>query len=171
MIMLLVMMLLGLAILRSTVLEERMSANMYDRSIAFESAELALREAEDKVGAAVRAGSTVGTDCSAPGARCPAVPASVYTAGTVCSGASISGCWVDVAADLKAPKAGAPQYYVEYMGRRETSDDYGGVEAGYESGSASQKTAAFYRVTARSHNPAAASGRAVVVLQTTLMSY
>lgn len=43
---LLVMTLLGLAVLRSTLMEERMSANMYDRSLAFQATEGALREAE-----------------------------------------------------------------------------------------------------------------------------
>lgn len=43
---LLVMTLLGLAVLRGTLLEERMSANMYDRSLAFQVAEGALRDAE-----------------------------------------------------------------------------------------------------------------------------
>lgn len=45
-ILLLVMTLLGLASLRGTLLEERMSANLYDRSLAFQAAESALREAE-----------------------------------------------------------------------------------------------------------------------------
>ena len=45
-ILLLIMTLLGLAVLRSTLLEERMSANLYDRSLGFQSAEAVLREAE-----------------------------------------------------------------------------------------------------------------------------
>ena len=43
---LLIMTLLGLASLRSGLLEERMSGNLYDRSVSFQSAEAALREAE-----------------------------------------------------------------------------------------------------------------------------
>ena len=45
-VLLLVMTLLGLASLRNTVLEERMTANLLDRSIGFQSAESALRDAE-----------------------------------------------------------------------------------------------------------------------------
>lgn len=45
-ILLLVMTLLGLASLRGTLMEERMSASVYDRSISFQAAEAALREAE-----------------------------------------------------------------------------------------------------------------------------
>ena len=48
-ILLLVMTLLGLASLRGTLMEERMSANMYDRSIGFQAAEAALREAETRL--------------------------------------------------------------------------------------------------------------------------
>ncbi len=45
-ILLIVMTLLGLAAMRGTVLEERMSANLLDRSLAFQAAEAALREGE-----------------------------------------------------------------------------------------------------------------------------
>lgn len=45
-ILLLVMTLLALAGIRGTVLEERMAANQYDRSLAFQAAEAALREGE-----------------------------------------------------------------------------------------------------------------------------
>lgn len=45
-ILLLVMTLLGLASLRGSIMEERMSAGLYDRGLAFQAAEAALREAE-----------------------------------------------------------------------------------------------------------------------------
>ena len=45
-ILLLVMTLLGLASLRGSLMEERMSAGLYDRSIGFQATEAALREAE-----------------------------------------------------------------------------------------------------------------------------
>lgn len=45
-VLLLVMTLLGVAVLRTTLLEERMTANLYDRSLSFQSAESALREGE-----------------------------------------------------------------------------------------------------------------------------
>lgn len=46
-ILLLVMALLGIASLSGTLLEERMSTAQYDRSLAFQAAEAALREAEE----------------------------------------------------------------------------------------------------------------------------
>lgn len=45
-ILLLVMTLLGLAAMRGTLMEERMSANQYDRSLSFQAVEAALREGE-----------------------------------------------------------------------------------------------------------------------------
>lgn len=45
-ILLLLMTLLGLATLRSTTMEERMTANLYDRSLGFQAVESALRQGE-----------------------------------------------------------------------------------------------------------------------------
>ncbi len=45
-VLLLIVTLLGLASLRGTLMEERMSANLLDRSIGFQTAEAALREGE-----------------------------------------------------------------------------------------------------------------------------
>lgn len=50
-ILLLVMTLLGLASLRGSLMEERMSAGLYDRSLAFQASEAALREAETLIAA------------------------------------------------------------------------------------------------------------------------
>ena len=52
MILLLVMSVLGIAILRSSAMQERMSANLRDRSLAFQAAEAALRHVQDNVLAA-----------------------------------------------------------------------------------------------------------------------
>ncbi|MCI1730704.1 MAG: pilus assembly protein [Chiayiivirga sp.] len=62
MLLLLVMTLLGLASLRTTQMEERMSGNLLDRSLAFQAAEAALREAE--IAAAARP-APAGTGCVA----------------------------------------------------------------------------------------------------------
>ncbi len=52
-ILLLIMTLLGLAALRSTTLQEHMSANMIDRTAQFQAAESALRQAEAQLTAGV----------------------------------------------------------------------------------------------------------------------
>src|SRR5690606_40260651 len=127
-ILLLVMTLLGLAVLRGTLLEERMSANMYDRSLAFQQAESALREAEEKVRNAVLAngnGWVIGVKCGADpsnggaggidATKCGAMPANIYGGGTVCAGASLTGdCWFNATDQLGTDNnsAGTPQYYV-----------------------------------------------------------
>lgn len=172
MIMLLVMLLLGVAILRGTMLEQRMSANLYDRSIAFESAERALREAELAVNAAVKGGTVIGRDCSTPGKVCAPLPADTYVGGASTCGAPAS-CWTAASqGDAKVPSAGRPQYYVDFMGRRTSADDFGTANGNpYEPGSAPLINAAYYRVTARSHDPSQARDRAVVVLQSTMVSF
>ena len=55
---LLVLSLLGISGMQNTVLEERMAGNMYDRNLAFQAAEAALRAGE----LAVLAGTTVSYD-------------------------------------------------------------------------------------------------------------
>lgn len=87
---LLVMTLLGLAVLRSTLLEERMSANMYDRSLAFQVAEGALRDAEKVIQTAAAAGQIAGYTCPT-GTVCNALPANTYTGNASgCSGGAQS---------------------------------------------------------------------------------
>ena len=182
-ILLLVMTILGLAVMRGTLLEERMSANMYDRSLAFQQAESALREAEAAVRASVLAsgkgwviGVRCGDDAANPGtitASLCSVPANVYTAGTTCTAAATKGtdCWFNAADRLGTTNnsAGAPQYYIQYMRLRDSADDLGlGASAGsiqYGGGGGGVIQEAMYRVFARSHAPAGNADRSVVVLQ------
>ena len=108
-VLLLLMTLLGLASLRGTVMEERMTASLYDRSLAFQSAEAALREGE------------------ALAATRPAAPSSGCTSG-VCSrpgGLTEIDRWMNAAFNGwrnstvnfgSAPTSGIPQFFVEPMG-------------------------------------------------------
>lgn len=187
-ILLLVMTLLGLAVLRGTLLEERMSANMYDRSLAFQQAESALREAEDKVRATVLAngnGWVIGVKCGNDPAhggladiddsKCGGMPASTFSGGAIC--ADLTGdCWFNATDQLGAGNnsAGAPQYYVQYLGLRDSHDELGlGSSAGsvqYGGGGGGVVQEAMYRIFARSHDPANNSERAVVVLQANVVA-
>lgn len=181
-ILLVVMTILGLAVMRTTLLEERMSANMYDRSLAFQQAESALREAEAAVRTAVQddgkgwvIGVRCGDDPANPGtitdANC-AVPASAYTGGATCAANAAKGgnCWFSATDRLGTANnsAGAPQYYIQYMGLRDSADELGlGASAGstqYGGSGGGVVQESMYRVFARSHDPSA-GGRAVVVLQ------
>lgn len=161
-IMLLVVTLLGLAVVRGVVMRERMSSNLYDRSLAFQSAESALREAETKIRAAVLAGTSIGVDCSDSTKDCPVPPASTYTGGG-------SG-WIDGTA-TGSLAAGKPQYYIQYMGQRDSTDK---LKLGYSAntnqygGGGGVQLESFYRIIARSHDPAANSGRSLVVLQSNI---
>lgn len=106
-ILLLVMTLLGLAVLRSTLLEERMTANMLDRSLSFQAAESALREgealAQSPLVVVPGAGCSVGV-CATPNAalidrwRDPA-----FTD------------WVPATANL-GPLPAPAAYFIEFMG-------------------------------------------------------
>ena len=169
-ILLLVMTLLGLAILRSTLLEERMSANLYDRSLAFQSAEGALREAETAIRAAVLVGNIIGFNCTVAGQSCPASAANAYTGNVAGCAANSQNCWID-GATTQTMQAGAPQYYIEFMGQRDSTDALGqgsNANANQYGGNGGVPLERLYRITARSNNPALATDRAVVVLQSNI---
>lgn len=148
-VLLLIMTLLGLAILRSTMLEERMAGNMYERSLAFQAAESALREGE------------------LIAATAPVAPSSGCDTSGVCSepditsterwlDASFAG-WVDAPALAGASPAPPPgAYFVEYMGESPT---WPGCDR--QVPVAALCMAPSYRVTARSSD----NDRATVILQ------
>lgn len=152
-ILLLVMTLLALVSLRGTLIEERMSANLMDRSLSFQAAEAALREGE------------------ALAASKPALPASGCSNG-VCAipDPSATPHWLDdtvwAAARVAEVKVGGitakPKYIVELLadnvpakGSCTTGEDVSPEEACSGKGRR-------YRITARSE----ADGRAEVMLQT-----
>lgn len=108
-ILLLIMTLLGLAVLRSTLLEERMSANLYDRSLGFQAAEAALRQGEAFV-AANRPEPVAGSPCTADGV-CPQPDPTLPDRwlDTTFDG------WVDSTVEL-GDNTTVPRYFIEFMG-------------------------------------------------------
>jgi len=158
---------IGLASVRGTNLQERMSANMYDRSIAFQRAESALRAAEFAITTNYQIGLLGGVDCSpTSGVACPAVPANAFT--------DTDANWIavgdpyNVNPDL-AP--GRPEYYIQFMGTGSSDVNLGlSSNADYANygNTYPPDNVAFYRITARSSAPAAAADRSIVVLQTTV---
>lgn len=151
-ILLVVMTLLGLASLRSTQMEERMSGNQLDRGLAFQAAEAALREAE------IRASSRP-------------IPTGRGCVNGLCGSGNVEGdtpVWKDAAVWASAPEATTdfasavdkPKYIIELIasgvpprGACTTSDD---VSSEGCTGSEVR-----YRITARSTQ----AGRAAVMLQ------
>ena len=151
-ILLLVMTLLALASLRGTLMEERMTSNMKDRSLAFQAAEAALRQGES-----VAAGK-------------PVVPAAGICTNGLCGkpdpAAAPTPAWQRTAVWASAPNATVPtgsppaKYIVELLADdvppKGTCTTSGDVSETSCSGSESR-----YRITARS----SMSGRAEVTVQ------
>ena len=164
-ILMLIMTIVGLAVVRGTILRERMSANMYDRSLSFQAAESVLREAEELVRQAVVAGQSIGVDCTVTGASCPVPPASTFTGG--------GNGWVN-GTDTQNLSAGAPQYHIQYLGQRDSQDAMSlgnSANSSQYGGSGGVVIESLYRIIARSHDPALNNGqsdRAVVVLQSNI---
>jgi type IV pilus assembly protein PilX len=172
-IMLVVMTLLGLTSIRMVLQEERMAGNTFDRSLAFQAAEAALRDGE----AAALAQSTLSVPNSGfPGgsgtytdASVGSCPANYYTdKATYCNtnglckqpdpdcsprweSNSFTDVWKDANVTLTAT-TGTPQYFIEYLGGAYPCDP---------TKPSSNLSCSRYRVTARS----IADGRAAVILQ------
>jgi len=163
-ILLLVATLIGLAASRGTTLQERMSSNSYDRSLAFQRSEAALRAAEQQITIDWRIANLGGVDCSV--AACPVVPTNTFT-GT-------SAVWRDVDATFDINNAltpDIPQYQIAFVGTGPAEGDLGQSQnAGSYNygGTPPPDTVAYFRVTARSSNPATLNGRSIVVLQSTV---
>lgn len=164
-ILLLVVTLLGLAILRTTVLQERMSANLFDRSLSFQAAETALREGQ----VAIQQGM-LGTSNPASIAGVINCDPTVIASGTACSPTPPANAgWINAVAATTSPLSpGTPQYYIEYMGKFTYEQYYSqgrsANSAQYSAPGAGGPLRHYFRVTARSHNPAN-STRSAVVLQ------
>lgn len=152
--------LIGLAAVRGTTSQQRMTANFYDRSVAFQSAEAGLAAGA----AALEAGTTNIRNCGQGGGACGANPFEDSTLPT----ANI--VTVDAAVFLKAANAvSQPQYVIENMGTfidPSSSTGFGQTANAAQYGAqGASTTAIYYRITARSGNPAVIGDRAVAVLQ------
>jgi type IV pilus assembly protein PilX len=163
---LLVATMIGLAASRSSVLQERMSGNTYDRSLAFQRSESALRAAEQAITADWRIANLGGVDCTVN--PCAIVPEDAF------DGAAVEWTEVPELYDVNtALTPGVPEYHISFMGTGRSESNLGQAEnadaANYGS-SAPPDNLAYYRVTARSSDPTEADsdGRAIVVLQTTV---
>jgi type IV pilus assembly protein PilX len=145
---LLIMTLLGLAGLRSTIMEEKMSSNQYDRSISFQAAESALREAE----------AIAATKPTFPGgAACDATGLCARPTGlAIDRWRDTTTTWRNAAASLSDLERALPQYIIEDMG---TGPNWPGCDRVYPQ--EPNCTSPRYRITARS----AAIDRAQVILQ------
>lgn len=147
-ILLVVMSILGVAVMRSSSMQERMAANLRDRSLATQAAEAALATAVNNLNgiAKFRTSAPAAQDCNDYGV-CPTFTKS--SAATWQAGPTVGGA------------NGVPQtttdYWIEYLGENQTTMETGGVIPSSET----VTLGPLYRITARSQ----AVGRASVTLQ------
>lgn len=167
-VLLLVVTVLGLASMRGTSLQERMSANMYDRSLAFQRSEAALRVAEDAITANWQIATLNGQDCSGT-IQCINAGTEAFTAG---NSGGITWLNVPAANDINdALTAGSPQYHIQFMGTGSSPSSLGldeNADFGNYGSTYPPDNVAYYRVTVRSSNPTDSAGRSIVVLQSTV---
>lgn len=159
---LVVITLVGLAAVRGTIMQQRMAANHFDRQVAFQSAEAAMRAATALI--ASNPGD-IARNCQAGGVYCQGNPFDEpgIKIITVNSGTGTGQF------DAGTLAASQPQYVIENMGNwynPSTSTGYGQSANSHNYGAqGTSTTAVYYRVTARSGDPALVGDRAVVVLQ------
>ena len=153
---LLIMTLLGLASLRGSIMEERMSANLFDRGLMFQAAEAALRQGEDFAGTTKP--SQYSADCTN----------GLCTAPVTAENAALVNRWLLDNPPYKAANtvtsgslSVTPGYFIEFMGSAPNwpgCDRENPVQAGC--------LGPRYRVTAR----ATAAGCSQVILQSSFTS-
>lgn len=166
-ILLLILTVLALASVRGTTLQERLSANMYDRSLALQRAEAAMRAAEAAITSNWRIADLNGVDCSpATGSACPLMPAGTFTSNSNTN-------WVNVGTERNVNterSPGTPQYSVQFISTGQAQGNLGqeaNAECGNYGNPCPPDNVAYYRVTTRSSNPGDSTDRAIVVLQST----
>jgi type IV pilus assembly protein PilX len=151
-ILLLVMSLLAVFSLRGTMMEERMAANMMDRSLSFQAAEAALREGEQL---AASKPALPGSGCAAGLCAIPAAAdAPRWQDATVWAGARTAT--VDVGGVTASPR-----YIVELIADNVPATDSCPEHEDVSPDAACSGTERRYRITSRSQ----AAGRAEVMLQ------
>ena len=166
-ILLVVITLVGLAAVRGTIMQQKMSSNQYDREQAFQSAEAAVRAASALVT------STPGLswhNCQAGGITCLPNPFSDPTLPTSAIHTVTTGTGTGSYSAGATAYGQQPQFVVENMGNwvnQSNSTGFGNTansrNYGVQGGSS---TSVYYRITVRSGDPAKVGDRAVVTIQT-----
>jgi len=158
-ILLLVMTLLGLAAMRGTLMEERMSANLLDRSLAFQAVEAALREGEELAAGkpALPANGCVAGLCSRPVATNVADSQRWLGAGFWDDG---SGTWREATVQMGDLTA-RPRFIVELIDSTLPSTGSCTTSIDVSPDAGCSGTESRYRITAHSE----AADRAEVTLQ------
>jgi len=157
--MLILVTILGVTGVRMVSLEEKMAGNSFDRNLAFQAAEAALREAEKYVEDNKPIPTYTDADDTCPSSPDPinnctngVCPKADKDCVTRWESSAFTG-WKNATTSLAALSGTAPQYFIEYLGASFHCTD---------GGASDPKNCKRYRVTAQS-NPG--TGRATVMLQ------
>jgi type IV pilus assembly protein PilX len=154
--------LVGLAGVRGTMMQQKMAANQYDRQLAFQAAETALRVAIAKL--ATDPGS-VARNCQAGGVVCVGNPFNDLSVASKIQLVSSDDY------DQGDVSISQPQYLIENMGNwpnPSSNTGFGQSANAHNYGAqGASGTAIYYRITSRSSDPSVsgASERATVTLQ------
>lgn len=164
---LIIVAIVGLAAVRGTIMQQKMAANSFDREQAFQAAEAALRVATAVL---PTIGAGYARNCQAAGTVCPANPFNDTTLpnGAIKNVAKGTGSATAFTASTVA--AAQPQYVIEFMGSYQDPGGIGNNSANMQNAGVqgSGAMAMFYRITARSGDPATVKDRAVVTIQATV---
>jgi type IV pilus assembly protein PilX len=164
-ILLVVITLVGLAAVRGTIMQQKMANNLYDRQIAFQGAEAAMRAAAAVI--ATNPG-VIARNCQAASVVCLSNPFTDpnFPTGKIQTVATGTGVGQFTTSGVAASP---PQYVVENMGNWvDTTSSTGFNQSANSQNYGAQgtsTTAVYYRITARSGDPAVVGDRAVVMLQ------
>jgi len=168
-IMLIVATLAGIAGIRGSSLQEKLSGNLYDRAIALQAAEAAMKAAELRIVSTDRATLLTDSkivDCTVAAKDCPAIPTNAFNN----DAAGWTALTTTTNSSLRADTY--PQYFIQYLGLKnsnavtDTSQSaiplqYGATGGG--SGSDSPQNAT-YRVIARSSQPTTSNDRSIALV-------
>lgn len=164
--------LIGLVAIRGTTVQQRMTANFYDRELAFQNAEAGLRAGQALLAAGITAADYRACDGSS-GTPCPADP---FADSTLNSALIKNVAQGDTGTDPKTYTAGdnapgQPQFVIELICTTcTTASDPSECQSAncqsYGTGGG-ESSSWYYRITARSSDPDSTEGanRAVVTLQ------
>lgn len=157
--------LVGLAAVRGTILQQRMTSNQYDREQAFQSAEAAVRAAGAQIPSTP---SIIWHNCQAGGVTCLPNPFNDSTLTSTNIHFVVAGTSTGQYT-ASSTAFGQPQFVVENMGNwvdQTTNTGFGSTANSRNYGvQGASGTAVFYRITARSGDPAKVGDRAVVTIQ------
>jgi type IV pilus assembly protein PilX len=169
-ILLLVVTLVGLVAIHGTILQQKLASNLYDRQLAFQATEAAMRVAAARIATNP---SDIARNCSTGGVICQANPftdpnlsASKIVTVPVGSGAGLF--------QTSSLLVGQPQYVIENLGNWYDPSSGTGFNQSANShqydAQGSSTTSVYYRITARSGDPTQAKDRAIVTLQAVIKS-